>query len=78
MKDGCQTRIEFGGNEAGQYYKFTDYPKGEEWTPETPVTYELFLTNDDLWKIIDDAVKVLQKSPARRSKWRRVMEALRS
>lgn len=26
MKDGCQTRIEFGGNEAGQYYKFTDYP----------------------------------------------------
>ena len=78
MKDDCQTRIEFGGNEAGQYYKFTDYPKDAEWTPETPVTYELFLSNADLWAIIDDAVKVLQKSPARRSKWRRVLEALRS
>ena len=78
MKDGCQTRIEFGGNETGQYYKFTDYPKDAEWTPETPVSYELFLSNADLWKIIDDAVKVLQKSPARRSKWRRVLEALRS
>ena len=78
MKDDCQTRIEFGGNEAGQYYKLTDYPKNAEWTPEMPVTYELFLSNADLWKIIDDAVKVLQKSPARRSKWRRVLEALRS
>ena len=78
MKDDCQTRIEFGGNEAGLYYKFTDYPKDAEWTPETPVSYELFLSNADLWQIIDDAVKVLQKSPARRSKWRRVMEALRS
>ena len=78
MKDGYQTRIEFGGNETGQYFKFTDYPKDAEWTPETPVSYELFLTNDDLWQIIDDAVKVLQKSPARRSKWRRVLEALRS
>lgn len=78
MKDGYQTRIEFGGNEAGQYYKFTDYPKGEEWTPEMPVTYELFLSNKELWQIIDDAVKVLQKSSARRSKWRRVLEALRS
>ena len=78
MKDDCQTRIEFGGNENVQYYKFTDFPKNTEWTPETPVTYELFLTNAELWKIIDDAVKVLQKSPARRSKWRRVLEALRS
>lgn len=78
MKDGFQTRIEFGGNETGQYYKFTDYPKDAEWTPETPVSYELFLKNDDLWQIIDNAVRTLQKSPARRSKWRRVMEALRS
>ena len=78
MKDGYQTRIEFGGNEAGQYYKFTDYPKDAEWTPETPVTYEIFLSNSELWQIIDDAVKALQKSPARRSKWRRVLEALRS
>lgn len=78
MKDDYQTRIEFSGNEAGQYYKFTDYPKDAEWTPETPVTYELFLSNSELWQIIDDAVKVLQKSPARRSKWRRVLEALRS
>ena len=78
MKDDCQTRIEFGGNEVGQYYKFTDYLKDAEWTPEMPVSYELFLLNADLWKIIDDAVKVLQKSPARRSKWRRVLEALRS
>ena len=78
MKDGFQTRIEFGGNETGQYYKFTDYPKDAEWTPETPVSYELFLKNDDLWQIIDNAVRTLQKSPARRPKWRRVMEALRS
>jgi len=78
MKENMQTRIEFGGNESGQYYKFTDYPKDAEWTPETPVTYEIFLSNANLWQIIDDAVKALQKSPARRSKWRRVLEALRS
>ena len=77
MKDDCQTRIEFGGNEVGQYYKFWDCPKGAEWTPETPVTYEIFLSNADLWQIIDDAVKVLQKSSARRSRWRRVLEALK-
>ena len=79
MKDGCQTRIQFGLDDMGAWcFQFTDYPVGEDFNRDMPVSYRIHLLDSELWTLIDGVVKQLQKSPARRSKWRRVLEALRS
>lgn len=78
-EDDFQTRIQFGLDDKGAWcFQFTDYPVGEDFNPEMPVSYRIHLLDSELWTLIDGVVKQLQKSPARRSKWRRVMEALRS
>lgn len=78
MKDGCQTRIEFGLDDKGAWcFQFTDYPVGEDFNPEMPVSYRIHLFDAELWTLIDGVVKQLQKSPGRRSLWSRIKAALK-
>lgn len=78
MDSQHSTRIEFSRNDKGVYYKFTDIPFGEEWTPDRPVSYEICILFSELWPIVDDAVRQLQKSPARRTLWQSVKAAFKS
>lgn len=48
MKSECQTHIETRWGDNGVTLSFTDYPRGDEWNAELPVTYSISLDWNDL------------------------------
>lgn len=47
-EENRSTRISFDAYNGGVLFRFTDYTAEDELTEETPVTYELFLSEEDL------------------------------
>jgi hypothetical protein len=63
-KTPCQTNVEIRYGSEGITLSFTDYPVGEEWNPDLPVTYKIAMN----WDESANLVKYIRKAnnPLRR------------